>query len=200
MRSRTLPVVLIALATVLMIVLPISLKYARQDVLVFKSMTQSAVSNCAMFDVHLGNEVQSMVIVCEKWEKGECFKSDPVTITPEVEEIRIITSERKKSGKGLEGINLQIGTDNQTGYFVTYFPVAENTSGWSYSSYKDEERIKAVPGEDRVLFCIAFDTGKGVRSLDCETLSNNKEILKSYDFVILVRALFSSAEIAKQDS
>ena len=57
-------------------------------------------------------------------------------------------------------------------------------AGWSFSTQKQNEKLKITAGESKVL--AALDTGNGVRSINLDNIDEN-----NYDCVIIIRAVFN---------
>lgn len=57
--------------------------------------------------------------------------------------------------------------------------------GWSFSTQKQNEKLKITDGETKVLAALALDTGNGVRSIDLDAIDQ-----KDYDCIVIIRAEF----------
>ena len=97
-----------------------------------------------------------------------------------------------------KSLNAQIGTDEQSGSVLTAFPLPEDIIGYSFAAYNDREKIEINPGEEVMLCALAFDTGSGVRSLDCKSLTNEPGKLKEYSCIAVIRTAFTAEQIAPQ--
>ncbi len=168
------------------------------DTLCLNQVEQTGRTHSANFSVSLGRKVGSGEIRAEYWKNGECVQSAPVTFTGLMREITVTADIRNESGSPV-GVETYIDTDQYGGVLATYFPFPENESviGWSFCSYREGERLPMSPGESRVLAAMAFDTGHGVRSMDCETLSEDFEQLKSGNYLV-IRAEFYDTQLAPQ--
>lgn len=86
------------------------------------------------------------------------------------------------------------------GSLLAYIPFSEETSaiGWSFTAYEKGEKLKVVPGEEKILAALVVDVGNGVRVFDCETLLKEPERLENADEMIVIRAVFSAEEVTRQ--
>ena len=58
-------------------------------------------------------------------------------------------------------------------------------AGWSFSTQKQNEKLKITAGETKILAVLALDTGNGVRSIDLDAIDQ-----KDYDCIVIIRAEF----------
>ena len=133
----------------------------------------------ASYEVNIGNKVGGATVVAELWKNGECTESTPVTLNNETKEINIsLLIEGFGTESNTEGLNVQVDTDEASGSVLTYFELPQNVLGYSFTAYKDKEIINVNAGEEMLLGAMAFDTGYGVRSVDCKSLIDEKEKIK----------------------
>ena len=152
----------------------------------------------ASYEVNIGNKVGGATVVAELWKNGECTESTPVTLNNETKEINIsLLIEGFGTESNTEGLNVQVDTDEASGSVLTYFELPQNVLGYSFTAYKDKEIINVNAGEEMLLGAMAFDTGYGVRSVDCKSLIDEKEKIKDYSCVLIIRATFTSEGISE---
>lgn len=81
------------------------------------------------------------------------------------------------------------------GSVLTYFEIPQNVSGYLFEASEDKETFE-VCAEDEVLLCaIAFDTGNGIRTVDCNSLIEYSERIKEYSCILVIRATFTAEQI-----
>lgn len=88
---------------------------------------------------------------------------------------------------GAKGLNVQIETDEASGSILTYFELPTETIGYSFTAYEDKEIMKVTAGEELLIGAMAFDTGDGVRTVDCRSLTDEPEKIKGYSCVLIIR-------------
>ena len=155
----------------------------------------------ASYEVNIGNKVGGATVVAELWKNGECTESTPVTLNNETKEINIsLLIEGFGTENNTEGLNVQVDTDEASGSVLTYFELPQNVLGYSFTAYTDKEIINVNAGEEMLLGAMAFDTGSGVRSVDCKSLIDEKEKIKDYSCVLIIRAKFTSESISESKS
>ena len=76
--------------------------------------------------------------------------------------------------------------------FVTEFalPEEERITGWSFSGREEGKAVSFDSGDEVILAAMAFDEGNGIRSADCDRLTQKPELLETADSMIAVRACF----------
>ncbi len=153
----------------------------------------------ANYQADLGREVKSGNLWAELWEEGECVRTAAVPFTEKADAIDLSFTVRRGEERN-EGVDVEFGTNQYGGSLLTYFafPREREVTGWSFSAHKEGERLSVTPGEDWVLAAMAFDTGKGIRSVDCRKLASDPGYLSEYDCILLIRAVFSDAGMAYQ--
>ena len=155
--------------------------------------------NQAQYKIELGNQVFSGTLYAEQWVDGTCIRSAPLTMDQHVEEIQILASARRENGS-MVGTDIQIETGENESSLITYFAFPEDNSirGWSFTAYELKEKVTIFPGDEVILAAIAFDVGNGVRAFAPETLINTPERLSSADYMLVIRACFSSGKFDNQ--
>lgn len=147
------------------------------------------------YEVNIGNNVGSAKIVAEVWQDGVCTESTPVTLNKETEELHILFSvDGFEAEEGDKGVNVQIDTNGQSESEVTYFELPSKAMGYSFTSYGENEVIEANAETEAILAAMAFDTGEGVATLDCETLANSQDKIASYSCLLVIRSSFAAEE------
>lgn len=151
---------------------------------------------CASYEVNIGNNVGGATVVAELWENGTYTESMPLTINNNTKKISCsLLIEGYGTENSAKGINVQIDTDEVSGSVLTYFEIPQNVSGYLFEAYEDKETFE-VCAEDEVLLCaIAFDTGNGIRTVDCNSLIEYSERIKEYSCILVIRATFTAEQI-----
>ena len=145
----------------------------------------------ALYEVNIGNKVSGGALVAELWQNGECLESSPITLNTDTKELHLsLLLDRHATSESMQGLNVQIGTEEVTDSELKYFEVPEDIKGYSFSAYEDKEVIEVAPNEEFILAAMAFDMGNGVRSIDCKTLVSDPSVLSSYSCIAVVRAKF----------
>lgn len=154
---------------------------------------------CASYEVNIGNKVGGATVVAELWRNGECTKSTPLILNNETDKIYVsLLVDEFGEEDGAKGLNVQIETDEASGSILTYFELPTETIGYSFTAYDDKEIIKVTAGEELLIGAMAFDTGDGVRTVDCRSLTDEPEKIKGYSCVLIIRAAFTEERIAPQ--
>lgn len=147
---------------------------------------------CADFKVNIGKKVRGAKIIAELWQNGVCTESTPVIINDETKEIHIMISvDGFGTTKGVQGINTQIDT-NKLGSALAYFELPTQVLGYSFTAYNENEVIEINPDTEVILAAMGFDTGAGVRTLDCRNLEDNPDYLSSYSCLLIIRSSFTA--------
>lgn len=149
---------------------------------------------CASYEVNIGSQVGGAVIVAELWKDGQCTKSTPLTVNKDTKKIDFSFLVEDENN----GLNVQIETDQVSGSVLTCFELPEDVKGYSFTAYEDKEIINISAGEEVLLGAMAFDTGKGVRIIDCESLISQPERIKEYSCILVIRATFTAEQIDAQ--
>lgn len=161
--------------------------------------TDSPNEVSVLYEANLGDKVGGATVVAQLWQNGECIESTPLTCNNETRKIRISLF---TVGNGTEnspnGLQVQIGTDEASGSVLTYFELPPNISGYSFAAYEEGETIHATPGEEILLGAMAFDTGTGVRTMDCKSLIDEPEKINGYSCILVIRAAFTADPIPPQ--
>ncbi|MBS6195503.1 MAG: hypothetical protein KH828_07985 [Clostridiales bacterium] len=166
-----------------------TLKFVRENV-------TPARMQCADFEVNIGNEVGGAKIIAELWQDGACTESTPVIINDEIKEIHMMFSvDGFGKAEEVQGLNVQIDTNEKSGSLLTYFELPAQISGYSFTAYDKNEVIEVNPDEEVILAAMAFDTGAGVRTLDCRKLETDPDYLASYSCLLVIRSLFTEEQI-----
>ena len=99
--------------------------------------------------------------------------------------------DRKADGK-TAGMDIRLESNVPGGMQVTYAELPQELSaiGWAFNAYEEGEQVIAVPGEEKILAAMAFDTGEGVRVFDPETLLKEQSRLKQAEYMLVIRAVF----------
>lgn len=157
--------------------------------------------NQVLYEIELGDKVKSGTIYTEEWSNGICVRSTPVALTQSVEEIGILTSERRENNS-VVGIDIQIDAGENGGSLVTYFAFPENNSirGWAFTAYELNEKVEIVPDDEVILAAMAFDAGGGVRTFSPGVLISEPERLENADYMIVIRAHFSAEQTDNQNT
>ena len=172
----------------------------QKDTITFHSEWSSLTNNkCASYDVNIGNKVGGASVTAELWQDGQCTEGTPLTINSGTKTIDIsLLIDELWTENAEKALNVQIGTDEQSGSVLTSFPLPDGIIGYVFAAYNDREKIEVNPGEDVILCALAFDTGSSVRTLDCKSLIDEPGRLKEYSCIVVIRATFTAEQIAPQ--
>lgn len=172
-----------------------------QDSLELTDRDTPAGANEAVYSASFGNQVHGGLIYAEQWSNGERVRSSPVMLTQNVEKIGVRTDVRKEAGASV-GVDVQIDTYGLGGSLITYFafPEANAFLGWSFTARELNEPVTVTTQDDIILAAMAFDSGNGVRAFDCQTLESEPERLENADYMIVIRACFSSDQLDNQNT
>lgn len=130
------------------------------------------------------------------WENGECTKSAPLTINDSTKTLScIVRIDDNSSEKGGKGINVQIDTEGTAAALVAYFEADKDVLGYSFTAQREDEIIEVSPETEVILCSMAFDTGSGVRAVDCKALADEPGRLEEYSCILVVRAELASEPI-----
>lgn len=172
----------------------------QKDTITFHSEWSSLANNKrASYEVNIGNKVGGASVTAELWQDGECTKGTPLTLNSGTKNIDIsLLIDELWTENAEKALNVQIGTDEQSGSVLAAFPLPEGIIGYSFAAYNDREKIEVNAGEDVILCALAFDTGSGVRTLDCKSLIDEPGRLEEYSCIAVIRAAFTAEQIAPQ--
>ena len=170
------------------------------DHLILMNSSSPTDRNQLSYAIQLGDNALSGEIFVEQWVNGTCTRSSPVVITQYTESITISMRERRENGQQV-GTDVQITTNQHDGCLQTYFayPEEQTIIGWAFTGYEKDEIVKLSPNRDVILAAKAFDSGRGVRVFDCETLVTKSEHLQNASNMIVVRAIFSTDSLDMAD-
>lgn len=156
-------------------------------------------SRSASYELNLGNRVGGASAVAELWLDGECVSSTPVTLCADTPVLSMTFRVGGfGSGQDARGLDVQLETGEVSGSVLTHFELPEKVLGYSFTAYEDGETLEIRPDEERILVAMAFDTGSGVRTVDCETLAEDGTRLADYSCILVIRADFMSERIEPQ--
>ena len=172
----------------------------QKDTITFHSEWSSLTNNKrASYDVNIGNKVGGASVTAGLWQDGQCTESTPVILNSGTKTIDIsLLIDELWTENAEKSLNVQICTDEQSGSVLAAFPLPEGIIGYSFAAYNDREKIEVNAGEDVILCALAFDTGSGVRSVDCKSLINEPGRLEEYSCIAVIRAAFTAEQIAPQ--
>ena len=170
------------------------------DTIRFRKVDSSLpASQSASYELSLGNRVGGASVTAELWLNGQCVSSTPVTLCADTPVLSMnFRVDGYGSGKDARGLDVQLETGEVSGSVLTHFELPEKVLGYSFTAYEDGKTIEVRPDEERILAAMAFDTGSGVRTVDCETLSADGTRLADYSCVLVIRADFTSERIEPQ--
>ncbi|MDE5803608.1 MAG: hypothetical protein K2I22_11880 [Lachnospiraceae bacterium] len=169
------------------------LKPKREDTLKFvKENVTPANMQCVDYEVNLGTNVGGATIIAELWQNGACTESLPVVLNSQNSQLQIsFLVDGFGTNEGVQGLNIQIGMDDQADSALAFFELPSQVIGYSFAAYEDKEIIKVHAGEEHILAAMEFDVGDGVESIDCVSLLDEPERLTSDSCLLIVRATFT---------
>lgn len=166
----------------LVLAIALSACSAKQDSLKFvKEDVSSANLRRADFEVNIGKNVGGARIVAELWQNGACTESAPLIISDETKEIHFtLYVDGFGETEGVQGLNVQIDTNEMSDSVLTYFELPTQVLGHGFEAYNINEVIEVEADTEVILAAMAFDTGAGIRTLDCRTLAADSDYFSSY--------------------
>lgn len=170
------------------------------DYLMFTGFNNTAQQDASVYEINLGNRARSGEIIVEQWSDGNCVRSSPVVLTQFDSSIQF-TIQQRMDGNIAVGTDIRIESNPFGGSLATYFPYPEKCSGSGYylSRWEANDRVELTPGEEVILEARSFDCGSGVRPFTCETLISDPEILKTADYMIVIRAMFRDEPLGPEE-
>ena len=153
------------------------------------------LGNIVKYEVDFGKQVKEANVYAEIWEKGECEVIACLPVDQRAKVLCIQMKDRRVDGE-MAGVDIQLESDVPGGMQVTYAELPQELSaiGWAFNAYEVGEQVSAVPGEEKILAAMAFDTGEGVRVFDPETLLKEPERLEQAEYMLVIRAVFEEKE------
>lgn len=168
-------------------------KQKQEDTLKFLKENVSPINTeCADYEVNIGKNVGGATIIAELWQDGVCTQSSPVILNTQTSYLNIsLLMDGFGTNEGIQGLNVQIDTNERVSSMLTYFELPSQVRGYSFTAYDNKEVIKVNAGEEHILAAMAFDLGSGVRSMDCTSLLEEPERVTSASCLLIVRAMFT---------
>ncbi len=162
-----------------------------KDTLRMIEQESPVMGNIVKYEVNFGKQVKEANVYAEVWEKGECESIACLPVDQRAKVLSIQMKERKEEGK-VEGVDIRLESDVPGGMQVTYAELPKDFSaiGWAFNAYEEGDTVDAVPGEEKILAAMVFDTGEGVRVFDPETLLNEPSRLEQTEYMLVIRAVF----------
>ena len=162
-----------------------------KDTLRMIEQESPVMGNIVKYEVDFGKQVEEANVYAEIWEKGECEVIACLPVDQRAKVLCIQMKDRKADGK-IAGLDIRLESDVPGGMQVTYAELPQELSaiGWAFNAYEEGEQVIAVPGEEKILAAMAFDTGEGVRSFDPVTLLKEPERLEQAEYMLVIRAVF----------
>lgn len=152
----------------------------------------------ADFELSIGHAVGGGTLYAELWQNGVCQRSAPAVVPASTEALHLLIT-MDGIDHAPRGVNVQLNANPDGGSELVRFEPAEFI-GWSFTSYKTEQRLTLSPGEDRVLAAVGFDTGSGVRVMDCDVLTSDPQRLASADCLLVIRLSLQAAPISPSEN
>lgn len=158
---------------------------------------------------NFNSEIGGMALYLEEWIDGEKTNTSLLSYggTSEENELYIssdisVDSNSKWNGVEWKFITKYRGSKTTSDIKTFQFADGKTAVGSSYSILGENEKrkVKLDPGEEYVLAARYFDlSGNGLKNITCESLTENEELLKELDYVVLLRlALYSTEEEAER--
>ena len=122
-------------------------------------------------------------ITAELRKNGETSTEPLITLDNSAKELSIALTPEKHESDKYNRVNVTASSGDLTrNAMFTDLPEA---IGWSFTTRKLNEKLQITAGDTKVLAALALDTGKGVMSIDLDTIDK-----KNYDCIIIIRAEF----------
>lgn len=171
---------------------------AKTDTITFiKESTARPNTQLASYEIDIGGNVGGASVTAELWEKGTCTESAPVTLNSETSRLSVsLFIDGFGNETEQKSIHVQLDTNEEAGSLLTYFALPQNILGYAFTAYESGEKLKISPDEEFFLCAISFDTGTGVRVVDCRNLMDEPERLGEYSCILVLRAAFTADRIS----
>ena len=162
-----------------------------KDTLRMIEQDSPAMGNMVKYEVDFGKQVKEANVYAEVWKKGECQVIACLPVDQKAKILCIQMKDRKADGK-TTGVDIRLESDVPGGMQVAYaeLPQDFSTIGWAFNAYEEGDEVNAIPGEEKILAAMAFDTGEGVRVFDPETLLKEQSRLAQAEYMLVIRAAF----------
>ena len=162
-----------------------------KDTLRMIEQESPVMGNIVKYEVDFGKQVKEANIYAEVWQKGECEVIACLPVDQKAKVLSIQMKDRKADGK-TAGVDIRLESDVPGGLQATYAELPQEFSaiGWAFNAYEEGDEVIAVPGEEKILAAMVFDTGVGVRVFDPETLLNEPERLEQAEYMLVIRGVF----------
>ena len=137
----------------------------------------------AVFELNISG-ISGAEITTELRQNGESNTQPLISLDNSAKDLAITITPDKQDIDKYNRVNLTASSGDLTrNAMFTDLPEA---AGWSFSTQKQNEKLKITAGETKVLAALALDTGNGVRSINLDNIDEN-----NYDCVIIIRAVFN---------
>lgn len=173
--------VLICAVSILFLTNPLA-----KDSLICVPVENAMPGRQVFFKVDLGQKVNSMIVTPELWQDGICQTGAPTEITQSDTELNLFFHYDD------DGITIQLDTDRKGAAGISYFDLPSKRTGWTQSTWGDDETLKVQPGQTAYLAVVNFDLGNGVRSCSCDDLISDSSRLRTEKCILAIRAEFFS--------
>ena len=117
-------------------------------------------------------------------QNGETHSEPLISLDNSAKDLTITLTPDKQDSDKYNRVNITASSGNLTRNAM--FNDLPEAIGWSFSTQKQNEKLKITAGETKVLAALALDTGNGVRSINLDNIDEN-----NYDCVIIIRAEFN---------
>lgn len=145
------------------------------------------------YELDLENTVGGASVTVQLWENGTCAESESLTLDRDNKKLScLFTLDSSLADTTTPGITVQMDSDESSDLFLAQFTLPQNIRGYAFTGYTDNEELEVHLEENMVLCAMAFDTGSGVRTVDCRSLTQDPEKVKEYSCILLVQADFTA--------
>lgn len=161
--------------------------------------TSTLGSTCAAdFELSIGHAVGGGTLYAELWQNGVCQRSAPAVVPASTETLHLLITV-DGADHAPRGVTVQLNANPDGGSELVRFEPAEFI-GWSFTSYKAEQKLTLSPGEDRVLAAAGFDAGSGGRVVDCDALTSDPQRLANADCLLVIRLSLQAEPISPSEN
>ncbi len=136
----------------------------------------------AAFELDISG-ISGAEITAELRQNGETQSEPLISLDNSAKDLEITLTPDKQDSDKYNRVNLTASSGDLTRNAM--FIDLPEASGWSFSTRKQNEKLKITAGEFKILAALALDTGNGVRSINLDNIDD-----ADYDCIVIIRAEF----------
>ncbi len=160
-----------------------------EDFLTLEAMDTEPGEISLNYSVALGDWVEGGSVYPELWVDGECSTWGAADLPKEAKSLTIgLTME--EDGDYLTGMTCDLAAGALGIQGTIPLPEEKKIISWGLMSPEQGKPLQASRGDSRILAALYFDTGGGVRIIDCESLEKEPERLEQAECLLVIRVTF----------